>query len=152
MLRLRFTGAPWRRSLLRGAGVAALVLCAVPVAAESLVRKALAHAYGYEQLAILYPGDRLTVFDNDGEIDVYVIAMPRDAIRPGDRVELLLDDWPVPASPDKAFILRNVAKGSHRLRARIVGTDGFPIAESRPVWFYKWHALRESSDGDEVDR
>ncbi|WP_460843370.1 hypothetical protein [Noviherbaspirillum agri] len=129
-----------RRRVLPGAFLAALALFALPLAADSLVRHALAGSYGYGRLAIVYPGDRMTVFDDDGEIDVHVISMARRTARPGDRVELWLDGRPVSPEHDDSLILRDVAQGNHRLRARIVDADGRTLAESRTVRFFKWDA------------
>lgn len=113
------------------------------------VRAALAASYGYEQLVILYPFDRSTVFDSDGEIDVHMIALSRREPPPGTRFELLLDGWPVQQDDDR-FVLRNLSRGFHQLRARIVAADGATIADTQPTRFYNWHAPGQPHAADDT--
>ncbi|WP_420473756.1 hypothetical protein [Noviherbaspirillum sp. ST9] len=99
---------------------------------------ALADAYGYERLVILFPGDRTTVFDNDGEIDVHLLTLTNEHRAPGNRVELVLDGRRISPGKDRELALRNVAPGLHWLRARIVTANGTMLLDSRPVRFFKW--------------
>lgn len=138
------------------AGIAVLLLAALRPSgawADSPMAEALAASYGQERLVILFPADRTTVFDNDGEIEVQWLALlPPDA-HPGSRIELLLNGRRI-ASPDgQHFVLKNLKRGKHRLRARLVSARGATIIDSRPVRFYKWHARKEqqASAGSKPD-
>lgn len=128
------------------AGTTALLLAALRPSgawADSPMAEALAASYGHEKLVILFPADRTTVFDNDGEIQVqWLVLLPAHA-HAGSRIELLLNGRRI-ASPDGVhFVLKNLRRGKHRLRARLVSAGGTTIIDSRPVRFYNWHSRKE---------
>lgn len=128
------------------AGIAVLLLAALRPSdawADRPMAEALVASYGHEKLVILFPADRTTVFDNDGEIQVQWLALLPAHAHPGSRIELLLNGRRI-ASPDGVhFVLKNLKRGKHRLRARLVSASGATIIDSRPVRFYKWHARKE---------
>lgn len=120
----------------------------MPVHADTATRSALASSYGYEQLVILFPADRTTVFDNDGRIDVQLVTLNPDLPGEGNRFELLLDGRRIRGDGEGRFVLRNVRRGAHWLRARIVTPSGATVIDSLPVRFYKWHPARANASGD----
>jgi hypothetical protein len=93
------------------------------------------------QIAILYPTDGSTVFDNNGEVGVQIALSPRPGFPSGGRIELFLDGRPVPLRGG-AIALAGIDRGWHRLEARIVAADGSIAAKAEPVNFYMWQASR----------
>lgn len=123
------------------ASLLSALLCPAPVLAEPN-DSPLADAYGFEQLVILFPGDRTTVFDNDGEIAVQLLTLTTQHRARGRRIELLLNGRRV--ARGQTLVLRDVPPGMHRLRARIVAANGAVLVDSRPVRFFKWKPVEST--------
>jgi hypothetical protein len=103
-----------RSLLLRGTIFVVLVLAAGVVSAQ------LSRNY---QLAIVTPADDGTVFDDNG--DTFVQASIEPPLSQGDRVELLVDGFPV-AAPGSSleFELQGIGSGPHLLQARVLDATG----------------------------
>lgn len=93
-------------------------------------------ATDYRRLAITSPRPEQTIQSAPGEVPVSLALEPQ--LRAGHRIALLLDGDPVPQSPlDRLRVtLAPVDRGTHTLRAQVLGSDGEVLARSETVTFY----------------
>lgn len=90
----------------------------------------------YKSVTIVEPSNQTTSRDNQGRIPILVETIP--ALKPGDKVQILLDGQPI-GSPQKStsFLLSNVLRGEHTLSAAIVNASGDSLLESQaPIIIY----------------
>lgn len=93
-------------------------------------------------ITILSPAPEETVHDNAGRVPV-AVGLGEGVLEKGQRVRILLDG--TPAGRDRArlnFVVRDVVRGEHTLRALLVDAEGNTLASSKPVTFYLWQASR----------
>lgn len=99
------------------------------------VSKPVVEPEGYQEFAIVQPGDQETIWNNQGSLSVALSLRP--AIKPGDEIQLVLDDSRVIAQGrTPAFDLQNIDRGTHRLHAIIVDETGHEVARSNTITFY----------------
>lgn len=96
---------------------------------------------GYEQFSISRPQPEETLWNLGGALDVYLSLTP--SLQPGDSMRLLLDGQPVTGLPPgvTSMTIDRVFRGTHTLRAVIIGPAGNTVAETPTVRFY----VRETS-------
>ena len=94
----------------------------------------------YQMLAITSPANDEAVRENAGNVTVNVAMQP--SLRPGDQVVLLLDGREVAAGAQATFMLENVDRGTHQLRAVVRARDGSILKNSQAITF---HLLRHSA-------
>jgi len=103
-----------------------------------------APAGGYERLAIVAPAPDEVIRDNGGTVAVRLAIEP--ALRPGDRVEVLLDGRPIGAGAGSAVTLTNVDRGTHTVTALVRNAEGREVARADPVTFHlKRHFVRRKA-------
>lgn len=104
---------------------------------------AAASAPAYRRLVIVRPAEQDMVHSNNGAFDVRATLSP--ALRPGDRVRVLIDGNLLPTTYRSTSLhisennWRSSAvgdSGEHTLQLAVVGSDGTPWIESAPVRFY----------------
>lgn len=115
------------------ARLCALVLLALlAVGAAPLARAA--------EIAIVQPASEQTIHSNAGDVQVHIRA---SGAAPGSRVRLIVDGVAQPEVHGAgAITLRGLDRGTHVVRAELLGADGAVLATSRPVTFYVWQASR----------
>lgn len=97
----------------------------------------LAHA---AEIAIVQPASEQTVHSNAGDVPVEVRV---SGAAPASRVRLIVDGATQPGEHEAgAIMLRGLDRGTHVVRAELLGADGAVLATSQPVTFYLWHASR----------
>ena len=117
-----------RRNVARGA--AAFLLAALSANADR----------PYHSAAILSPADDEALRANGGQLTVSARIVP--ALRPGHRLQLLLDGTPKGRPQTSAqFHLTDVDRGTHRLRVRILDAAAGVVFVGKPSQF---HLLRHS--------
>ncbi len=94
----------------------------------------------YKQVAITSPANDEAVRANSGNITVRMSVNP--SLRPGDRLVLTMDGREIASGRATSVSLENVERGTHSLKASVVGRDGKTLASSEPV---KFHLLRHST-------
>ena len=95
-----------------------------------------------QSIAVQSPGADEAVRENAGNVPYSFSVSP--ALRPGQRIRVLLDGVPVHESATPSGALENVDRGSHVLSGELVGDDGSVIARSDSVEF---HLLRVAGGG-----
>jgi hypothetical protein len=97
----------------------------------------------YTRLAITAPTDNEVIWDNEGTLEVAVSMQPALNPEEGDTLVLVMDDRPVvEATQGTRFVLDDVYRGTHVLKARIEGPDGRVLIASEPVTFHvRQHSL-----------
>lgn len=101
-----------------------------PLSADSAPEE---EAPDYRGLSIIYPEAESAVRQNAGNLSVRVELEP--GLRPGDRLELLMDGSPIATSTTGQFDLTNVDRGTHTLTTRVVDEADQILIESEPVRF-----------------
>jgi len=91
---------------------------------------------GYQMVGILAPGDKKTVVNTEGNVDVTVLVKPPLKAGRGDRLRLLLDGKAVKTSQTPNFSLKNVDRGTHHLEAEVIDRDGNTLMSSSSSTFY----------------
>lgn len=93
-------------------------------------------AADYRRLAITSPRPEQTIQSAPGEVPVSLALEPQ--LRAGHRIALLLDGEPVPQSPLASLqvTLGPVDRGTHTLRAQVLGGDDRVLARSAAITFY----------------
>lgn len=97
---------------------------------------------GYESLVISSPTEEQTIWNTGGVITVTV--RPQPALKPGHGIILYYDDQPLQDQPMRTtnVQLSEVYRGTHSLRADVVGPSGQVLISSPTVtFFYKQSAL-----------
>lgn len=123
-----------------GAMALAAVLCFGEAQAQA--SPSVAKVSDYASIAIVQPANEATVFDNAGNVEVKVALAPAADFDAGDRILLLLDGQQAALQSTTQFRLSAVARGEHRLEARMVDRNGNTVLASAPVEFYVWQASR----------
>lgn len=99
-------------------------------------------AFHYQRLEITMPSEEQSIWSDPGVLEVGISLEP--ALRSNHTLRILMDDEVVTetSSPASRFILNNVFRGTHILKA-VVATDGGKLLiESSPVTFYmKQHSI-----------
>lgn len=95
-----------------------------------------------QSIAVQSPAPDEAVRQNAGNVPFSFTVSP--ALRPGQRIRVLLDGLPVHESSQPSGALENVNRGSHVLSGELVGDDGRVIARSDSVEF---HLLRVAGGG-----
>ncbi|MCG7566690.1 DUF4124 domain-containing protein [Pseudoalteromonas sp. CnMc7-15] len=86
-------------------------------------------------VAITTPNQEETIRDNTGSVHVTGQVSPR--FMQGHRVQLMLDGKPYDKPQSSTvFVMRNVDRGAHQVRLRLVDGNGKQLATSEPVTFY----------------
>jgi len=112
----------------------------VPAAGESAASPAEEREDGeeatYRRFAITQPAREETFWNIEGRLDVSIDVAP--AIRGRHALKVYLDGQPVDGVPPAApsFIMGNVFRGEHTLRASIVDEQGRELVSSQPVRFF----------------
>ncbi|RMF98145.1 MAG: DUF4124 domain-containing protein [Gammaproteobacteria bacterium] len=90
---------------------------------------------GYESLEIVSPGQEEVLWNIGGRLDVTLSLQP--SLQRGHRLELFLDDKPVPVPGGNRLrvTVPDVYRGVHVLKARVVGRNGRVLIESEPRTF-----------------
>ncbi len=94
----------------------------------------------YSELAIVEPQDDETIRSNPGNFAIHFQVSPQP--RPGHRLQLLMDDKVYrEITSGSPLQLTNVDRGTHRLRLRVVDSDG-DVVQQGPV--VTMHLMRHS--------
>lgn len=92
------------------------------------------------EIAIVQPASEQTIHSNAGDVRVAVQVSGAVA---GSRVRLIVDGAVVPGDGNGAAItLHGLDRGTHVIRAELLGADGAVLAASQPVTFHLWQASR----------
>lgn len=91
-------------------------------------------------IAIVQPANKETIHSNRGEVMVrvrYSTAVANATVR------LWVDGAARPEAYHRGIIrLHGIYRGTHTLKAQLLGQDGKVLASSGMVTFYLWHASR----------
>jgi hypothetical protein len=87
----------------------------------------------YEHVTITQPEQNGSLWGTGGQVKVDVEARP--SLRPGDRVDLVMDGVSVGGGRSTAFTLEQVDRGTHVLQAVIKDSAGKVMAQSNSVTF-----------------
>ena len=94
-------------------------------------------APAYEAVRILTPANDQAFWSAAGEVVVQVETQPELRVKAGHRLRLYMDGRPMEGLLETTAVrLRNVARGTHTLRAEVVDGAGRVLAESEPVTFH----------------
>ncbi len=87
------------------------------------------------QLIITIPKNNSTIRDNTGSVFIQAIIKP--IFKRGLKIQLMLDDEPYkkPQSHGK-FSLRNIDRGEHQIKMKLLNEKGKVIALSKAITFY----------------
>ncbi|WJW75524.1 DUF4124 domain-containing protein [Thiohalobacter sp. IOR34] len=113
-----------------------------PLPSSQPAVKKPAAAPGYERLQILEPQNDATIRNDAGEFSVRLLLQPDLRRGLGHRVLVELDGKVYPLDSGLEYRFRNIDRGSHVLRARVVDGDGKELIASEPLTF---HLLRHSA-------
>jgi hypothetical protein len=129
-MRNRIIHAAVRKCAVRLGSLA--VLAALLVGVAPLARAA--------EIAIVQPAAEQTIHSNAGDVSVVIRA---SGAAPDSRVRFIVDGSAWPENTEgHAITLTGLDRGTHVVRAELLGTDGTVLATSQPVTFYVWHASR----------
>lgn len=78
--------------------------------------------FAYDSLKITSPANDETIRENVGDVTVVLSVSP--SLRPGHRIEYLLDGASVERSTQSSYQFKNMDRGSHNLTAQIVDESG----------------------------
>lgn len=110
--------------------VALVLVC---VAAAAIAAPAARGA----EIAIVRPADKATIHSNLGKVTVELRHSGRGSVR------LLVDGKALAREYRGDTIhLHGIYRGTHTLKAELVGPEGEVLATSGTVTFYLWHASR----------
>ena len=77
----------------------------------------------YKFIKIVEPPNETTSRDNQGRVPVVVETSP--PLKPGDKIQILLDGMPLGEPQEStSFLLNNVYRGTHTINAQIVDNKG----------------------------
>ena len=94
-------------------------------------------APAYEAVRIVSPANDQAFWSAAGEVVVQVETQPELRVKAGHRLRLYMDGRPMEGLLETTAVrLRNVARGTHTLRAEVVDGAGRVLAESEPVTFH----------------
>ncbi|CAN5266797.1 DUF4124 domain-containing protein [soil metagenome] len=89
--------------------------------------------FRYDSVIVVSPREGQTLWNIGGKLDVGLSVVPR--LRPEDELRVIYDGNAVEAE-GLTFTLPDVYRGTHTLRAMVVGSQGEVLAESDIVTFY----------------
>lgn len=121
----------------RSEGFRFLTAFAVVVLACAAAATIAAPAARAAEIAIVRPADKATIHSNVGDVTVRLRRTGRGSVR------LFVDGKALPhAYRGDTVHLHGIYRGTHTLRAELVGPGGETVATSATVTFYLWHASR----------
>jgi hypothetical protein len=92
-------------------------------------------APGYTDMAIVKPEQNETIRSNIGDVSIAINLTP--ALRPGDSVTLYMDGKELlKGESQTSFSLTGVERGSHTLRATVIGSEGTELISSKSILFH----------------
>jgi hypothetical protein len=92
-------------------------------------------ATGYTDMAIVKPEQNETIRSNIGDVSIAINLTP--ALRPGDSVTLYMDGKELlKGESQTSFSLTGVERGSHTLRATVIGSEGTELISSKSILFH----------------
>lgn len=116
-----------------------------PPAAETgkATRQRQTKARAYDAVSIASPSDDEVIWNNEGKLTVTVTVAPQLQVEQGHRLVLTMDgETTAGPSAGTTFALDEVARGTHVLRAEVLGRSGATLVASRPVTFHmKQHSI-----------
>jgi hypothetical protein len=87
------------------------------------------------QVEINQPKQNATIRDNTGS--VYVTGSIKPIFKQGLNIQLYLDDKPYEKpQPHSMFVLRNIDRGEHIIKMKLLNDKGKVIASSKSITFY----------------
>lgn len=87
------------------------------------------------QVEINQPKQNATIRDNTGS--VYVTGSIKPIFKQGLHIQLYLDDKPFEKpQPHSMFVLRNIDRGEHIIKMKLLNEKGKVIASSKSITFY----------------
>lgn len=87
------------------------------------------------QVEINQPKENTTIRDNTGS--VYVTGSIKPIFKQGLNIQLYLDDKPYEKpQPHSMFVLRNIDRGEHIIKMKLLNEKGKVIASSKSITFY----------------
>ena len=89
---------------------------------------------GYAELVIRRPLDEETIRSNPGNLNVALALTP--ALELNHNVVLQLDSKEIATAASLNFLLNNIDRGEHRLRARVVDENKKVLIESEEITFF----------------
>ncbi len=94
-------------------------------------------------IEIITPHDGQSLWRDDRTLPVTVAVLPQLDVDSGHRLQISIDGrLHVPASTDSHFLLHNIDRGEHRIRAEVIARNGQVLAQSRPITVYhRQHSL-----------
>lgn len=91
------------------------------------------------EVEINQPAMNATIRDNTGS--VYVAGRIKPIFKRGLKIQLYLDDKPYEEpQPHSMFVLRNIDRGEHIIKMKLLNEQGKVIASSNPITFYMHRA------------
>ena len=96
-------------------------------------------ASNYRRLAIVEPANDSAIRQNNGNVTIATSLEP--ALRPGDTITLFVDGEAIVTGREARFMLPNMDRGTHTLRAVVSDSAGKTLISSETVSF---HLLRVS--------
>ena len=85
------------------------------------------------------PKQNSTIRDNTGS--VYIAGSIKPIFKQGLNIQLYLDDKPYEKpQPHSMFVLRNIDRGEHIIKMKLLNEKGKVIASSEPITFYMHRA------------
>lgn len=84
--------------------------------------------FAYDSLTITSPANDETIRENTGDVTVVLSVSP--SLRPGHRIEYLLDGASVERSTQTSYQFKNLDRGSHSITAQIVDESGNVISSA----------------------
>jgi hypothetical protein len=91
------------------------------------------------QVEINQPAANATIRDNTGS--VYVAGRIKPIFKKGLKIQLYLDDKPYKKPQSHSmFVLRNIDRGEHVIKMKLLNEKGKVIALSKPITFYMHRA------------
>jgi hypothetical protein len=103
---------------------------------------------GYQRIAILQPAQDETIWDSTGNIPVSVQLVPELQTARGHQIILEIDGDPIgEGQTSPQFLLPNVDRGSHSIRALVLSAKGKRLKESSPITFHlKRYFIRKKDE------
>ncbi|MDD5329962.1 MAG: hypothetical protein PHX38_08160 [Sulfuricella sp.] len=93
----------------------------------------------YVKIAIVQPGEDVTIHDNNGTLEVALALSP--ALQQGHRISLVLDGGIQPQTRGSThFSLTKIDRGTHTLQAAVADHSGRALVASDAVTFHMWKA------------
>ena len=87
------------------------------------------------QVVINHPKDNSTIRDNTGS--VYISGSIKPIFKRGLKIQLILDDEPyLTPQTHTMFSLRNIDRGEHQIKMKLLNEKGKVIALSKAITFY----------------